>query len=153
MININYLLKKYDKITPAERHTNEYYNKNKTEENRKNRHLLLDSLLNEVPFTLNKNEIRQIRYWIDRFNTEWKNIHRQSSDETILLALILMQRKHSNPKIQIQQYNICETYDLTTSKFITIQNRIVFLLMKTTPLVYTQSKYYDHYLQEKKEDE
>lgn len=153
MTNINYLLKKYDKITPAERHTNEYYNKNKTEENRKNRHLLLDSLLNEVPFTLNKNEIRQIRYWIDRFNNEWKNIHRQSSDETILLALILMQRKNSNPKIQIQQYNICETYDLTTSKFITIQNRIVFLLMKTTPLVYTQSKYYDHYLQENKEDE
>ena len=149
MNNINYLLRKYEKTISAERHTQNYQRQQKTDENRKNRHLLLDTLLNETPFTLTKTEIQQIRFWIDTFNTEWKSLHRQASDETIILALILIQRKQYNPKTQITRYSICRKYDLTNSKFITIQNRLIFLLMKTTPLTYTQSKYYDHYQQEK----
>ena len=142
-MTIDQLIKKYEKPTPGERYTKEYKRKLNQESQRKNRHLLLDSLLNETPFTLPKYQVDQIRYWIDRFNKDFKNFHRRSSNETILLAFIFIQRRNLNPYVQIEKYSICNKYNLTTPIFETIQNRLIFQLMKTTELRYNQKEWLD----------
>ena len=131
-------------------YTNEYNQQQRMESNKKNRHLLLDTLLNELPFTLTYSQITEIRYWIDTFNNYWKHFHRQASDETILLAFIMIQRKQSNRKLRVEQYSISRKYNLTTPIFTNIQNQLIFELMRTTPLTYTLSQKYNHEILEKK---
>ena len=155
MSNIEYLLTKYykkeganltahQKINKAEKHTPEYNKKIKREQYRRNRHLILKQLLNETPFTLKQYQIDQIKYWIDRFNDDFKSFHRNSSNETILLAFIMIQQMQSDKGMNINKYSISKKYNLTLSKFETIQNQLIFRLMKTTELRYSQSKHYDH---------
>ena len=161
---INKLLQKYYrkegenttahiKIHPAERNTNEYHQKIRQEANRKNRYLILQQLINEAPFHITQTQQDQIMYWINTFNTNFKNFHRRSSEETIILAFIMIQYKQSNPKMSINRYKICKKYKLTHPIFELIQNRLIFELMRTTPMTYNQSVYYDQYLEENKEDE
>ena len=138
------------KKTKKERYTNEYQQKQRLEANRKNRHLLLDQLLNEIPFRLTPGQIEDIRKWINTFNPYWKDFHRQASDETILLAFIMIQRKNSNKRLKVERFTISRKYNLTNSIFITIQNQLIFELMRTTPLTYTLSKKYNHEILEKK---
>ena len=155
MSNIEYLLTKYykkeganltahQKINKAEKHRPEYNKKIKREQYRRNRHLILKQLLNETPFTLKQYQINQIKYWIDRFNDDFKSFHRNSSNETILLAFIMIQQMQSDKGIKINKYSISKKYNLTLSKFETIQNQLIFRLMKTTELRYSQSRYYNH---------
>ena len=155
MSNIEYLLTKYykkeganltahQKINKAEKHTPRYNKKIKREQYRRNRHLILKQLLNETPFTLKQYQIDQIKYWIDRFNDDFKSFHRNSSNETILLAFIMIQQMHTDKGMNINKYSISKKYNLTLSKFETIQNQLIFRLMKTTELRYSQSKHYNH---------
>ena len=144
MSNIKGLIKKYETPTKAEKTTNEYNKKIRLEIACKNRHLILDQLLLEIPFHLNQSQVQQIRYWIDTFNKDFKNFHRQSSNETIILALIFIQRKKVNPRLHVTKYTISKKYNLTTPIFEVIQNKLIFQLMKTTPLTYTQAKHYNH---------
>lgn len=164
MTNINKLLRKYYKpdgenmtadikVNPAERYTNKYHNNIRQTQKQKHRHLLLDQLLNEVPFYLQEDQITQIRYWIDTFNTEFKNFHRQASEETIILALIFIQRKQTHKDTQIYRYKISTKYDLTQSIFTNIQNQLIFQLMRTTPLIYSQKKHLDNHILQKGDKE
>ena len=132
------------KINPTEKHTKEYNRKLKKQQYNRHRHLILDELLNEIPFTLKPYQITQIRYWLDKFNDNFKGFHRNSSNETIILAFIMIQWKRENPKIHIGSSAICREYNLTNQKFELIQNRLIFQLMKTTELTYNQSKYLHH---------
>ena len=150
MTNINYLLQKYEKQTPAERTSNEYTHEQKTEKAKKHKHLILDELLNEIPFQITETQTKQIRRWIDLFNPYWKDLHRQASNETIIIAFIFIQYKQANPKIRVHEYNIAKKYELTDRKFELIQNNLIFQLMKHTPLTYTLSKTYDHEILNKK---
>lgn len=155
MKDINQLLKEYytadgenmtaiPKKSKSECYTNEYNKQQKMEANRKNRHLLLDQLLNEIPFHLHENQINNIRNWIDLFNPYWKHFHRQASNETILLAFIMIQRKQVNKRLKVEKFSISRKYNLTQAIFITIQNQLIFELMRTTPLTYTLSTKYNH---------
>ena len=137
------------KPNSAERTSNSYRKQCRLEENRKHRHLILDQLLNEIPFHLNEVQVQQIRYWIDQFNQDFKNFNRNSSNETIILAFIMVQRKKVNPRLNVERFSISRKYDLNNTKFITIQNRLIFQLMRTTQLVYNQSRYYNHNILEK----
>ena len=150
MTDIKKLLMKYEKPTAAEKTSAEYDNKKKMEKAKKHKHLLLDQLLNEITFKLNKNQIAQIRRWIDLFNPYWKDFHRQASDETILLAFIFIQYKQVNPRLRTYEYSICTKYKLTDRKFELIQNNLIFQLMRHTPLTYTLSEKYDHSILNKK---
>lgn len=132
------------RINKAEKVSNEFNRKLKKDSRRKHRHLILDELLIEIPFHLTNNQVTQIRYWIDRFNDSFKDFHRTSSNETIILAFIMIQRKWDNPKLNIERYSISKKYHLTKPKFINIQNRLIFKLMQTTELRYILSKYHDH---------
>ena len=144
MTNIKQLLRKYEKPNPAERYTNTYQNRINTEKARKHRHLILDELLNEVPFILKPYQIEQIRHWIDIFNNDFKDFHRQASNETIILAFIMIQRKQTNPSTKVYKFKISDKYGLTTPIFELVLTRLVFQLMRTTQLTYTLAKKYDH---------
>lgn len=155
MTDINLLLNKYytreggnltahDKINKAEKHTSEYNIKQKREQYKRHRHLILDKLLTEIPCHYTQNDICTIRYWIDRFNDNFKDFHRQSSNETIILAFCMIYWKQKNPKIKVSELPISHKYDLTNEKFELIQNRLIFQLMKTTELTYSQAKYLNH---------
>ena len=153
MTNIETLIKKYykkegenitasPKKTSAECYTNQYHKIEKMKANRKHRHNILTELLKETPFTLSYNQKEQIRYWIDLFNEDFKQFHRQASNETIILSFIMIQQKKANPRLTVENYTISEKYHLNTPTFELIQNRLIFQLMKTTPLTYSQSKYH-----------
>ena len=132
------------KINNAEIITNEYDKTLKSDNRRKHRHLLLNELLNETPFRLNETQILQIRYWIDNFNEDFKGFHRRSSNETIILAFIMIQRKNTNPKLNVEKFSISRKYNLNNLVFESIQNKLIFRLMQTTPLTYNQAKYVNH---------
>lgn len=134
----------YNKKHYHERYTGDYAKKENIEKNLRYRHGILSDLLQEVPFTLTPLQIQQIRYWITTFNPYWKQFHRQARDETIVLAFIMIQQKNANPRLQIENYSICETYKLNTPKFNLIQNRLIFMLMKTIPVTYNQARYVNH---------
>jgi hypothetical protein len=152
MTNIEKLIKTYEKHVKGERTSKEYQRQQRQERTAKHKHLLLDTILNEAPFTIKKYQKDQIKRWIDLFNPYWKTLHRQSSDETIILALIFIQQKQANKSLNIQEYSITRKYDLTCPKFISIQNNVIFLLMKTTPLTYTLNPEYDPFFYEKEEN-
>ena len=132
------------KINNAEIISNEYDKTLKSDNRRKHRHLLLDELLNETPFRLNETQTLQIRYWIDNFNEDFKGFHRRSSNETIILAFIMIQRKNTNPKLNVEKFSISRKYNLTNLVFESIQNKLIFRLMQTTPLTYNQQVYVNH---------
>lgn len=151
MTNITKLLDKYEtpdgenKRVYGEVTTDKYRNTERQKANLKNRHLLLDNILNETEQPINKQQKTEIKQWINQFHDEWKTIHRQSSDETIITALILIQYKKNNYRIPKALAEAINKYDLTTRKFLLIQNRIIFLLMKYTPLNYTLEERYRQY--------
>lgn len=152
MTDIKRLLKQYETPTKAEKTSNKYNNRNRLESQRKHRHLILDELLLEIPFYLTPIQIEQIRAWIDKFNKHWKDFHRQSSNETIILAFIMIQRKNFDKRLDVEKYSISNKYDLTNKKFQVIQNNLIFNLMKYTPLTYTLSKKYDNAILNKNND-
>lgn len=152
MTDIKRLLKQYETPTKAEKTSNKYNNRNRLETQRKHRHLILDELLLEIPFYLTPIQIEQIRAWIDKFNKHWKDFHRQSSNETIILAFIMIQRKNFDKRLDVEKYSISNKYDLTNKKFQVIQNNLIFNLMKYTPLTYTLSKKYDNAILNKNND-
>lgn len=159
--DINTLLHKYYKkdganltATPRkhknEQYTKQYQTQTRHEHNQRKRQAILSELLREAPILLTPTQIQQIRYWITTFNTEFKDFHRQSSNETIILAFIIIQAKNANPKIQLEQYKITRKYHLTCPIFTLIQNRLIFKLMQTTPLQYNQKKTLDNHIANKK---
>lgn len=161
MTDINKLIQKYynadgENITgtpkkdKAECYTNSYNKQQRLESNRQNRHLILDQLLNEIPFHLHPGQVETIRIWIDEFNSYWKDFHRQASNETVILAMIMIQRKQANKALKVERFSISKKYNLTTPIFITIQNQLIFELMRTTPLTYKLADKYNHEILEKK---
>lgn len=164
MVNYKQLIQKYYKkdgenmtadirVNPAERHTNKYHNHIRQEQRNKHRYLILQQLLNEAPFYLNDDQVIQIEYWLTIFGDNFKEFHRQASEETIILALIFIQRKQTHSDTQIYRYKISDKYDLTTSVFTTIQNQLIFQLMRTTPLTYSQMKHLDNHILQKGQGE
>ena len=142
-------LTEYPKRSPYEQTTPEYDKTRRQETNRRRRQAILIILINEIPIHITETQTEQIRYWIDTFNPTFKEFHRQASDETIILALIFIQAKHANPKTKLKNYKITEKYNLTTSIFTTIQNRLIFKLMQTTPLTYNLQTRLNHEILQK----
>lgn len=150
MTNYNRLLRKYEKPTPGERYTPAYNREIRTQQRVKNRHLLLDQLLNEIPFYLTRNEKQRIRYFIDTF-TNFKIFHRRVSNECILLSFIFLMKTLRNPKTDVEKYSISKKYGLNNPVFRLIICRLNNEVMKTTPLLLNQNKHKQTYNQYKNE--
>lgn len=134
--DIRFLLNLYEKeYVKGEQRPHETKMRIKHESKRKNRHLILNSLLNEAaPLNLNNDQIRIIRYLIDDFNTDFQELHRRVSEETIILAFIFYMKKVDNPKTRIDSYRISTKYNLTPQVFETIICRMLLKFMKKCPI-------------------
>lgn len=140
MTNYNRLLRKYEKPTPGERYTISYNREIRTQQRIKNRHLILDQLLNETPFHITGDDVERIRYFIDKF-PNFKIFHRRVSNECILLAFIFLMKTLHNPKTDVEKYSISKKYGLNNPVFRLIICRLNNEVMKTTPLLLNQNKH------------
>ena len=137
--NINRLLKQYEKPTLAERYSTEYKRRQKQQQRIKNRHLLLDALLNEVPFTLPKSEINIIHYLINTI-PDIKVLHRQASNEVILLAMIFLMRTLRKPKTNVDEYSISKKHGLNNTNFRLILCRLNREILEHNPLMIRETR-------------
>jgi len=127
----------HEKFNKNEKHTPDYNRKQKQQQRLRHRYLILDQLINEIPFHITTQQTTEIKRWLERFNPYFREFHKNSSNETIILAFIFIQYKYRNPRVTIEKYSISQKYDLTTTKFTLIQNRLIFYLMRTTELTYS----------------
>ncbi len=148
MTDIKQLIKKYEKPVKGERYNKKYQMKINKESRRKNRHLLLDNLLNEIPFALTSTEIDTIRYFIDKISN-FNNLHRRCSNECILLAMIFLMRTLVKPKTNVDEYSISKKYGLNNTNFRLIICRLNNEILKTLPLTIHETKQDNHYYLEK----
>ena len=134
--NINFLLHLYEKeYVDGEIRSNETKKNIRNESKRKHRHLILDELLNEAEkLQLNKNQIKIVRYLIDDFNEEFQELHRQVSEETIILTFMFYVKMIDEPRTRITAYKISTTYNLTDRVFETIICRMLLKFMKKCPI-------------------
>lgn len=130
MRDIEFLLNLYEQeYVKGERRSSESQRKIRYESWRKNRHLLFDELLLEIPIELNNNQIKVIRYMIDEFNDDFGALHRKSSDECIILAFMFYLIKIKTPGIRLTDYRICTKYGLTDAVFEVILCRLLLSFM------------------------
>ena len=81
--DIRFLLDLYENsvYVKGERHSREYKKKIRDETKRKHRHLIFDELLVEAEtLHLTRSQIKIVRYLIDDFNDEFKQLHRNASE-------------------------------------------------------------------------
>ena len=159
MTDIKKILRKYETIdgqnkrVKGEITTDNYRNMERQTANLKDKHLLLDKVLNDIDQPLNPQQKTEIKTWINIFKDDWKTLHRQTKTETIILALIIIQYKNNHYKLTNTIKKACIDYDLDRQKFIFIQNRVIFLLMEHTPLQYTISEKYREYVKTKEKSQ
>ena len=159
MTDIKKILRKYETIdgqnkrVKGEITTDNYRNMERQTANLEDKHLLLDKVLNDIDQPLNPQQKTEIKTWINIFKDDWKTLHRQTKTETIILALIIIQYKNNHYKLTNTIKKACIDYDLDRQKFIFIQNRVIFLLMKHTPLQYTISEKYREYVKTKEKSQ
>ena len=133
MTNIEYLLEKYEKPTSSERHTREYRKKLKQERAVKHRHLVVGELIRECPFNVSKTQIKIIRYYINTVKN-FKKLHKQASNETIILAFIFLHKTLDNPRIDVEKFSISKKYGLNNSNFKLIICRLHKEIMESLPV-------------------
>lgn len=139
--DIEFLLGLYEKeYVKGEKHRAEYKLRIKHESKRKNRHLILDGLLNEAEIlNLNKDQIKLVRYLIDDFTDEFQILHRRASEECIILAFMFYVKIIESPRIKIGAYSISNKYNLTNQVFETIVCRMLLKFMKRCPIKPTKN--------------
>lgn len=134
--DIYFLLDLYsNEYVKGERRSPETKKKHKRESKRKNRHLIFDELLLEAKtLVFSKNQKKIIRYLIDDFNNDFKYLHRQASEECIILAFMFYMKKIETPMIRLDRYRICKKYGLTDHVFELIVCRLTLEFMKRAPI-------------------
>ena len=135
--DIDFLLDLYkDPYVKGEQRSNDTKNKINVESKRKNRHLILDELLLEAKIlVLTPNQKQLVRALIDDFNNDFQNLHRQASEECIILAFIFFVKKLETPRIKLSQYRITKKYKLTDQIFENILCRLTLKFMQRVPIV------------------
>ena len=139
--DINFLLNLYEKeYVKGEIRSKETKKKIRYESKRKNRHLIFDNLRNEADtINLTPNQVKLIRYLIDDFNEDFKNLHRKVKEETIILSFMFYVKKIETPSIRLESYRICREYGLTNHVFQIIVCRMLLKFMKKCPIIPTQN--------------
>ena len=130
MENIETKLKKYQSLyVPGEKRSKEYNRQLKQKEAIKSRHLIAESLFNEVPFNLNPYEKDHVRHLINMY-PNFKDLHKTASNETIILSFIFYTKIPYNTNIKLTKYNITAKYNLTHSTFELIICRLTLNYLK-----------------------
>ena len=144
--DIDFLLDLYEQpYVKGEQRSNDTKNKINIESKRKNRHLILDELLLEARIlVLTPNQKQLVRELIDDFNSDFQNLHRQASEECIILAFIFFVKKLETPRIKLSNYRITKKYKLTDQIFENILCRLALKFMQRVPIVPRQTSKDEH---------
>jgi len=144
--DINFLLNLYnDAYVKGESRPQESQNRIKSDVRRKNRHLLLSELIHESNnLSLTDSQVQLVRYFIDDFHDDFKELHRRASEETIILAFIFYTMKLENPSIRLESYRIFGTYGLTDHIFEIVLCRMMSHFIRKCPITPVES-YKDHH--------
>lgn len=149
MNNIEHLLQKYQApYVLGEKRSNEYNRQIKIEARHKNRIHLLNTLNNELPYTikLNHYEKELCTAVLEVFKNDIKHLNRQASEEQIILSIIYTIKKRVKPRLQIEEYSIFRKYELNCNTLLTILCRLTNYYMVHNPLVIQETTKYDHEL-------
>lgn len=146
MTDYQYLLDKYEtKFVPGEKRSLDYNNRIRLESRLKHRMLIVDELTLEAKYlVLSASQKETVKYLVRIFNKDFKRLHRQASDETIILAFIFYLKKLETPKIQLKNYRITKKYNLSDVVFELILCRITEYYMMKDSLILTPSFRDDH---------
>ena len=140
MTDIEKLLETYESpYVPGEIRSNEYNRKIKNNSKLKHRILVLDSLNNELPdnIKLQKHEKELIIGVLKVFKFNFKDIHRQASEEAILLSIIFHVKKRVKPNLQLEDYPIFDKYGLTNPMLVTILTRLLnYYMLHSHEVIY-----------------
>ena len=135
--SIEYLIGLYEKpYVPGEIRSKETNKQLRDESKRKDRHLIFDELCLEAKtLILSPNQKKLVRYLIDEFNDDFKELHHNAKKETIILAFMFYAKKIEDSKIKLHQYRICTKYKLTDHVFEIILCRLLLNFMERAPIV------------------
>ena len=142
----NKLLKKYDNsnYVPGEKRTRDQEKIHKQKQLKREKHELVDELLNETKVLLLSNHDKEhVHYLVNKFD-DFNNLHRQASKEAIILAFIFYVAKINTPKRQLKEYSFTGKYGLTEPVFELIMCRLVQRLLAESPIIPKNTKKYDN---------
>ena len=149
MTHIQKLLDRYQApYVPGEKRSNNYNRQIKIESRHKNRLLLLDTINNELPYSikLNKHEKELCTAVLEIFKNDIKHLNRQATEEQILLSIIFTIKKRVKPQLNIEYYSIFKKYQLNCNTLLTILCRLTNYYMVHNPMVIQETTRYDHEL-------
>ena len=133
--NINYLLQKYSKpYVNGEVRTPEYEKQIKQNTNTEEKIRIAEDLFQQVPFHLTNPEKEQVRHLI-RMYPNFRKLHGNASNETIILAFIFYTKIPYNTDIKIDKYQITKIYQLTHSTFELIICRLALEYLKEVYII------------------
>ena len=143
---INYLIKKYDKsYVPGEKQSSETNKLLKRNQRKLIKHSICEDLFFECDFLeLNKVQRNFVHFLIDRFSDNFKRLHGKAKNEAIILAFIFYVKKIDDSRINVENYSICKKYGLTNDVFLLIICRICDSFIKSSPIIYHETKKYNH---------
>ena len=149
--DINYLLKTYQpSYVPGEQTSTEYNNKIKQQNRQKEKLQIAKDLYNETPFHLTTTDKKEVENLIEML-PNFRKLHGNASNETIILAFIFYTKIKHNTDIKIDKYAITRKYQLTHSTFEIIICRIAQEYLKTVNIIPRETKKYSHKILEKGE--
>lgn len=155
--SLEYILSLYEKpYVKGEIRSPETNRKIRHEQKRKNRHLIFDELCLELfnefdellletkILNLTSDQKKLVRYLIDEFSNDFKQLHRTASEKTIILAFMFYVKKIENSRIKLQSYRVCKKYGLTDQVFEIIICRLLLSFMERTPIMPHTHKIDEH---------
>lgn len=149
MTDIQKLLDKYQaSYIPGEKRSQEYNTRIQKQHKYKNRINTLNTINKELPYSirLNKHEKEVTASIIETFNEDLKYLHRQATEEQIILSIIYTIKKRIKPELTLNKdkYPIFTRYRLTYPILTTILSRLCNYYMLHNPQVIRQTTRYDH---------
>ena len=139
------LIKKYESgYVRGEKRTRDQEKIHKQNQRLAEKHVLCDELLNETKVLMLTNYDKEhVHYLIDKFH-DFRKLHGNCKNETIILAFIFYVAKINTPKRQLKEYNFSKKYKLTDNVFELIMCRICQVLLSEAKIVPVGTTKYDH---------
>ena len=144
--SIEFLIKKYKKpYVPGEKHSTETSRLLKQNQRMAEKHLICDNLIQECYFfNLTSSQKNFVHYLIDTLGLDFKKLHGRAKKESIILAFIFYVKKLEDSRINLENYSICKTYELTDDVFLLVICRVCDYFIKKTPIQNYESHMYNH---------
>ena len=95
---------------------------------------------------ITKTHMEQVNYLIVLFNDRFKQLHKRTSEETIILAFIFYTVRLDDSRVNLNNYRISKKYNLTDQVFSLIISRMFHFLLQEKPIPPRLTTEYNHEL-------